>query len=141
MERPLDRKTARRKFHSQRHGAASRGIAWQLTFQQWLDWWGDDLDRRGRGSGQLQMQRFADTGPYALGNIRKGHPLDNTRTMGRMVRKRNTAAARSESLAAAMAAPTVQREDEPEVEPEDELISDYMGRDGGCPIKLWGMVS
>ena len=92
----MDRQAARRAFAQQRRGAAARGIGWKLTFEQWLAWWGDDLKLRGRGTNGLQMQRFADTGPYALGNIRKGHPLDNARTAGRMRRLKNTMKAKAE---------------------------------------------
>lgn len=34
------------------------------------------------------MQRFADTGPYAIGNIRKGTPKQNSKTAGAMKRLR-----------------------------------------------------
>lgn len=91
----MDRSVARQKYNSQKHQAASRGIGWDLTFEQWLDWWGEDLDRRGVGTNRLQMQRIADTGPYALGNIRKGLPVENAKTCGRMKRLRNTLAAKA----------------------------------------------
>ncbi len=47
LESPLDRKLARQRYYAQRKNAKQRGIGWELTFQQWLDWWGEDLDRRG----------------------------------------------------------------------------------------------
>lgn len=77
-----------RAYHVQKCRAKYRGIGWELTFHQWLTWWGDDIHRRGTGSDQLQMQRVADTGPYRLDNIRKGYPRDNSRTAARMFRKR-----------------------------------------------------
>ena len=55
-----------------------------MTFKQWLDWWGEDLDQRGRGGHELSMQRPCDSGPYALDNIRKGTPKDNGRTRAAM---------------------------------------------------------
>lgn len=58
----------------------SRRIEWELTFEQWVEWWGDDIELRGQGSDNLQMQRINDTGPYALGNIVKGTPKQNTAT-------------------------------------------------------------
>ena len=76
----MDRREAHKKFCQQRCNARARGIEWRLTFKDWLEWWGEDLDRRGPHINELCMQRFADQGPYALGNIRKGTPRDNGRT-------------------------------------------------------------
>ena len=78
------------RFKKQKANAAARGIAWRLTFHQWFDWWGEDLDHRGAGHDKLMMCRTADRGAYELGNIYKGYPKDNAATMGRMVRLRNT---------------------------------------------------
>lgn len=75
-------------FQNQKSGAKRRGIGWELTFDQWFEWWGEDIDRRGSGHGDLQMQRVADSGPYALGNIRKGYPRDNSRTWARVCANR-----------------------------------------------------
>lgn len=71
---------AKKRYKQQRNQARTRGIGWELTFQQWLDWWGADLGRRGRGAMCLQMQRIGDIGPYALDNIRKGTPHRNALT-------------------------------------------------------------
>jgi len=70
-----------------------RGIGWELSFEQWLEFWGDDIDRRGSGANDLQMQRPCDTGPYAVGNIRKGTPKQNSITCGAMSRLRRVTAA------------------------------------------------
>ncbi|NIE67463.1 hypothetical protein [Burkholderia sp. Ax-1719] len=67
-------------FNVQRHNAKRRGIGWDLTFEQWIQWWGEDIERRGTGPCCLQMQRFGDSGPYALGNIKKGTPHQNSVT-------------------------------------------------------------
>jgi hypothetical protein len=67
-------------YQAQRHHAKARGIGWEITFEEWLDWWGEDIDRRGTSPTSLQMQRFADAGPYKLGNIRKGVPKENSHT-------------------------------------------------------------
>lgn len=122
----MDIKQARARFSSQKRGAARRGVGWELTFQQWLDWWGEDLDRRGPGIDQLQMQRKLDTGPYALGNISKGHPKQNSRTHFAMERNRKADAAKRAHQAALDAAPVVA-----DITPdsEDESISEYMSRD------------
>ncbi|MDE1828533.1 MAG: hypothetical protein KGH65_05225 [Candidatus Micrarchaeota archaeon] len=84
----MDLSSAREAFKRQKAGAKRRGIGWELTFEQWLEWWGDDLDKRGRGKDDLQMQRFADKGPYAIGNIKKGVPQQNTKTAGNVKRNR-----------------------------------------------------
>lgn len=76
----LDAKKALQAYRSQKHNANRRGIGWELTFKEWCDFWGDDIDRRGRGGNQLGMQRILDSGPYKLGNIIKGHPRDNINT-------------------------------------------------------------
>ncbi|MDN7658457.1 hypothetical protein [Burkholderia cenocepacia] len=75
-------------FSVQRHGAGRRGIGWELTFEQWLEWWGEDIERRGVRPGDLQMQRIADAGPYALGNIKKGTPRQNAQTRAAVLRNR-----------------------------------------------------
>ncbi|MEB2544295.1 hypothetical protein [Burkholderia cenocepacia] len=75
-------------FSVQRHNAGRRGIGWELTFEQWLEWWGDDIERRGVHPGDLQMQRIADAGPYALGNIKKGTPKQNAQTRAAVLRNR-----------------------------------------------------
>ncbi len=66
------------RFTTQRwHAINRRGIEWQLTFEEWLAWWGDNIDNRGCKSGQLVMARFNDTGPYSLSNIKKITANDN----------------------------------------------------------------
>lgn len=91
----MDRTVARICYNRQKSGAKRRGISWEFNFQTWLDWWGADIERRGIGPNDLQMQRFADTGPYAAWNVRKGTPKDNAKTRGHMQRKRNTEAAKA----------------------------------------------
>lgn len=60
------------KYHNQRyHASKVRGIEFNLSFEEWLDWWGDDIENRGCTAGKLQMGRYNDEGPYALGNIYK----------------------------------------------------------------------
>ncbi len=80
----MDIKKARQRFDAQRRRAATRGIEWRFTFEQWLGWWGDDLDRRGPCRWQLGMQRLADRGAYEIGNVRKGRPADNAKTRAAM---------------------------------------------------------
>lgn len=122
----MDIKRARAKYHSQKNGAKMRGIGWELTFREWLDWWGEDLDRRGTGSDQLQMQRKLDQGPYKLGNIVKGHPRQNVRTWVnvRLAKRSEIDAQRCQE--AIDAAEVDWGAETPE--PEDESIAAYFAR-------------
>ena len=61
----------KQKFITQRTGARNRGIDWHFTFEEWLEWWGDDIANRGNKSGQLVMARIGDQGPYHPNNVRK----------------------------------------------------------------------
>ena len=61
----------------QRNTSKQRGVEFNLTFEQWRDWWGDDFDNRGRKMLQLCMCRYGDTGPYELGNIYKATNAEN----------------------------------------------------------------
>jgi len=61
----------RNKYHAQKCGARIRGIDFNLTFDQWWDWWQQTrkYPQRGKGKGKYVMARFGDIGPYELGNI------------------------------------------------------------------------
>lgn len=74
------RKQLQQAFNVQKRQANVRGIEFILTFDEWLGWWGSDIGRRGSCRDCLQMQRINDTGPYAIGNIVKGTPKQNSRT-------------------------------------------------------------
>ncbi len=76
----MDLKTAKLRYSQQKAHASERGIEWCFTFDEWVEWWGDDLDNRGVHAWNLQMQRFHDKGPYAPWNVRKGTPAMNMRT-------------------------------------------------------------
>jgi hypothetical protein len=71
------RKTPRGQFIAQRDNAKRRGIEWQFTFEQWIEWWGNDLSKRGRKADDLCMARFGDKGPYAPGNCFKQTMKEN----------------------------------------------------------------
>lgn len=59
------------KYNSQRHAAIRRGISWELTFEQWIEWWKSTgkYAERGRKGHEYCMCRTGDEGPYALNNI------------------------------------------------------------------------
>lgn len=58
-------------YHKQGRTAKARGIGWEITYEEWLVWWGDDLPRRGKRRDDLCMCREGDAGPYRLDNIYK----------------------------------------------------------------------
>lgn len=66
------------KYRRQRYHAQRRGVVFSLTFEEWVTWWGSDIDNRGRGLGKFQMCRYGDTGAYILGNIYKGTHSENS---------------------------------------------------------------
>lgn len=59
------------RYNVQRLTAKKRGIEWNFTYDEWIDWWGDDIVNRGKRKGQLCMARYNDTGPYHPNNVRK----------------------------------------------------------------------
>jgi hypothetical protein len=63
---------ARAKYRAHRDAALHRGIPFLLSFGQWWSIWqrSGHWDERGKRRGQYQMARFADQGPYELGNVR-----------------------------------------------------------------------
>lgn len=67
------------KYWKQKTHAKERGIEFNLTYDEWTDWWGVDIHNRGRCKGQLQMCRFGDAGSYELGNIYKDTVEENIR--------------------------------------------------------------
>ena len=64
-------RTAKGRFRGHANGAKRRGIAFDFTFETWLAWWGDDLDKMGKLSEQLCCARRGDTGPYSPDNCVK----------------------------------------------------------------------
>lgn len=61
----------------QRHTSRQRGVEFNLTFEQWRDWWGEDFHLRGKRVSDLQMCRYGDKGAYELGNIYKATKHEN----------------------------------------------------------------
>jgi hypothetical protein len=116
LENPMQGKY-RKAFYAQRREAGVRGIGWELTFEQWIEWWGEDITRRGNHFDQLQMQRFEDKGPYAIGNIQKGAPKQNRKTQSAMLhnaRAEKAAAEHQARLDAMMWAPSADEDDRDE---------------------------
>ncbi len=64
-------------FLGQRHTSKQRGVVFNITFEEWRDWWGNDFHRRGKENDDLQMCRYGDEGPYEIGNIYKDTKANN----------------------------------------------------------------
>ncbi len=60
----------KKAYKHQRYSAHRRGIAWELNFAQWWGIWDASgrWSERGRGKGYC-MARWADDGPYKVGNV------------------------------------------------------------------------
>lgn len=76
--------TPQRAFQQQRNNAEARGIAWDMTFEQWWGIWAQYFHLRGRGKNGLCMARNKDEGPYAVGNVYL------TTNLGNMADKRDS---------------------------------------------------
>jgi hypothetical protein len=61
-----------RKYLSHKSGAASRGIPFLFTFEQWWEIWqhSGHWHERGHGKDKYCMARPGDIGPYAVGNVK-----------------------------------------------------------------------
>ena len=57
------------KWHRARAQARHRGIDWQLTFDQWLAIWGDQLDSVGRANTDLCLARTDQDLGWVQGNV------------------------------------------------------------------------
>mgnify|MGYP007069485210 CR=1 FL=1 len=77
-------------YSRQKSSAKKRGIDWQFTYETWLEFWGDDIYRRGVGHDKLCMQRFGDVGPYHPDNCKKGYAKENAKTAGVIRKSKNT---------------------------------------------------
>lgn len=36
------------EFDNQRHNSKRRGISFEFTYDEWINWWGDDIVNKGR---------------------------------------------------------------------------------------------
>jgi hypothetical protein len=59
------------QFNNQRQNAYKRNIDWHFSYDDWVNWWGDDIQFRGKGKGKLCMARQGDQGPYHPNNVFK----------------------------------------------------------------------
>lgn len=61
-----------KRYLQHRHNARQRGIAFTLTYDEWLSIWANSgkLDLCGNRRGQYCMARYGDRGGYEAGNVR-----------------------------------------------------------------------
>lgn len=71
MSTPRSDRSLRYDYNLQGRHAVERGIAWEITFEEWLRVWKESghLNLRGKGVGRYCMSRYGDAGPYAVGNV------------------------------------------------------------------------
>lgn len=58
---------AKRKYKNKRNNCLDRGIPFTLTFQQWLEAWGNHSP-----DGRLQLQRKDKALGFVIGNVEVG---------------------------------------------------------------------
>jgi hypothetical protein len=67
----------RKNWLDQRATSKKRGVKFNLTYEEYVEFWGDDFHLKGRKNNQLCMCRYGDEGAYEVGNIYKETMLVN----------------------------------------------------------------
>lgn len=64
-------KLTRAQFTSHKTKAKSRGIDFNLSFEEWSKIWEESgkIEQRGKGIDKYVMSRFNDSGPYSIDNV------------------------------------------------------------------------
>jgi hypothetical protein len=64
--------TPRNKYSVHKACAKRRGIAFELTFEEWFEIWevSGHFEKRGRSRHEYHMARHGDRGAYAVGNVK-----------------------------------------------------------------------
>jgi len=68
---PNARGSMARAYYSQRSNAGFRGVAWEITFPEWVAVWvaSGRWAQRGKTTGCYCMARHGDVGPYSVANV------------------------------------------------------------------------
>jgi len=84
-------------FQAQRAAAKRRGIAFEFSYSEWLATWerSGHLHQRGTMSGNYQMGRLGDVGPYASSNVKIITIQQNTREAAQLRKARQALTAAS----------------------------------------------
>lgn len=84
-----------RAFYVHRHNAKKRGVAFEMTRDEWMQIWTDSghLSERGPCNGQYVMARLGDKGAYAVGNVEIKTAEENRKekVISEEVRKKHSA--------------------------------------------------
>ena len=67
------------RYQAHKLNARTRGIDFELTFDEWWAIWEPMWGFRGRGRGRYHMCRHGDTGPYSVDNVYLGKHEENAR--------------------------------------------------------------
>jgi len=72
-------RTPKQLYNDQISHSSSRGINWELSYEQWIEMWlvSGQWENRGKEKGQYQMCRFYDEGPYSCTNCYIGTVEEN----------------------------------------------------------------
>jgi hypothetical protein len=66
----MDIEIARHLYLLQKDSAIKKKIPFRLTFADWSDIWGSQIDQRGGRPGDLYMERIVKADGYIVGNLR-----------------------------------------------------------------------
>lgn len=72
-----DNSTPYGRYVQHKHRAKQSNVAFNLSFRDWLNIWGDKYSERGLG--KLVMCRNSDQGAYEVGNVRIDTQANNNR--------------------------------------------------------------
>lgn len=73
------RQTPKGRYVEQKTQAKSRGIPWEISFEDWWTIWQESGHWEHRGSGKYMMCRTGDSGPYSIENVRIDSATGNIR--------------------------------------------------------------
>lgn len=68
-------------YAKHKYRAKKYGIPFHFTFEEWFEWWGVDIDKRGNLKDSLCMCRKGDKGAYEIGNVYKDTRSNNSKFM------------------------------------------------------------
>lgn len=73
-------RSPRGRYHAHRRHSKSRGIPFELTFEEWWELWEPYWDLRGKSNSSYVMCRVGDSGPYSKENVYIHTGLHNRET-------------------------------------------------------------
>lgn len=65
----VDANKKRKRWLDQRATSKKRGVDFNLSFEEYCEFWGDNFHKKGRRMTELCMGRYDDKGAYEVGNI------------------------------------------------------------------------